>query len=168
MSWHWQWRGGQLQLAGEQLCQPVTSLANSQWLVDEPAFTLQQAEWFYQCWFALETLDWPAEALLAATTDAVARLSFCPGIMSRNFYLQSLQNSVGAMQPSAFSLVELAGEHYALALVLRVHAQDVDLMLLSALATITGKQLLPGQVFNCRFDRLQPYRPNKLQPRLSA
>ena len=165
MSWRWQCSGTQLQLISDDFCQWVTPLQNGQWRCDDAAFTLQHAEWFYQTWFALEPLHWPHSALLAATTDAIARLSFCAGIMSRNFYLKPI---AGHWQPQPLSLVELAGQHYALALVLRVHAGDVDLMLLSPLETITGKQLTAGQVFNCRYDRITPYQPHVDQPRLTA
>ena len=165
-SWHWQRQDGQLLLCGSQLCQPVSQPAGTGWLDADCAFTLEHAQWYYECWYALAELGWPDDAIFAATVDALARLSFSRGIMSRNFYLQAWGEP--AWQPAAWCLVEVFGKHGGLAVVLRTHNEDADVMLLTPVETMNGKQLEHGYTLNCRFDRLRPYRALLTPSRLTA
>lgn len=165
-SWHWQLVDNQLLLCGTSQRQPVTAVNHCGWLFAEPEFTLEHAQWYYECWYALAELSWPDHVLFAATTDAIALLAFSRGILPRNFYLQAWGEHQCQIQP--WQLVEVCGQHPALALVLRVHPNDVDLMLLTPLQSISGKSLSHGQTLNCRFDRLRPYLLKEAPSRLRA
>jgi hypothetical protein len=166
MSWHWHQQAGQLLLSSIHFSHPVNQPAATGWLDADSAFTLEQAQWYYECWYALAELAWPEQAIFAATIDAIARLSFSRGIMSRNFYFEAW--GLKHWQPAPWQLVEVAGRQYGLAIVLRVHNDDVDLMLLTPVETVGGKALEHGYTLNCRFDRLRPFSMAQTPDRLSA
>ncbi len=124
----------------------------------DEAFTLQQAEWFWLCRHALEPLQWPENALLCACIDAVAQLSFTQETGDKSFYLQPV-SSVTPMNGScvtAFSLVQVLGQNYALALVLASDQKQHRVLLLSDLDSLTGRTLPAGRTLLCRPDRLLP------------
>lgn len=166
MSWHWQQQAGQLLLCSAQFRHPVNQQTAADWLNIDTAFTLEQAQWYYECWYALADLGWPDHAIFAATVDALARLSFSRGIMSRNFYFEAWgqQN----WQVPVWQLVEVAGRQCGLAIVLRRHQDDVDLMLLTPVETVAGKLLEHGYTLNCRIDRLRPFCLSQATHRLTA
>jgi hypothetical protein len=86
--------------------------------------------------------------------------------MSRNFYFDAWGQQ--SLQATAWQLVEVAGRQCGLAIVLRSHSDDADLMLLTAVETLSGKALEHGYTLNCRFDRLRPFRLAQTPTRLTA
>lgn len=168
--WHWCWQQNQLYLqtaAGLQrtvvsaAADPVAATG----IVEAGAFTLGQAEIYWQCLFALEPLHWPQDAVFSACVDAVAQLEFVHACAHKSFYLQSQHSRC---HPQAFDLVELCGHNRALALVLQADATQCRLMLLSALDTLTGRQFSAGHSFSSLHDRLTPYYPPQTPLRKSA
>jgi mitochondrial fission protein ELM1 len=154
--WHWCWQQHQLCLqTAAGLHRTVVSHASSNGLAPD-AFTLGQAEMYWQCLFALEPLHWPDSAVFAACIDAVAQREFGRTAPNKSFYLQSQQHN---FHPQAFDLVEVCGHNHALALVLESDANQSRLMLLSALDTLTGRQFSAGHSFCSLHDRLLPYHP---------
>ncbi len=128
-------------------------------------FTLGQAELYWQSLFALETLHWPADAVFAASVDAVAHLEFGVADAHKSFYLQ---NSHSHQHPSPFDLVSLCGKNQALALVLDSSDTQSRLMLLSELETLTGRIFSAGHSFSSLHDRLSLYHPPQTPWRKSA
>lgn len=129
------------------------------------AFTLGQAEIYWQCLFALEPLHWPQHAVFSACVDAVAQLEFAQACAHKSFYLQSQHSRC---HPQPFDLVELCGRNRALAIVLTADASQCRLMLLSELDTLTGRVFHAGHSFSSLHDRLIPYHPPHTPLRKSA
>lgn len=129
------------------------------------AFTLGQAELYWQSLFALESLHWPAEAVFAASVDAVAHLEFGVVDAHKGFYLQP---SHSHQHPAVFDLVQLCGRNQALALVLDATQTQCRLMLLSELESLTGRVFAAGHSFSSLHDRLSLYHPPQTPWRKSA
>ncbi len=161
----WQWH-----LQQEQLCLQTargfhrTPVLCSHSIAQE-AFTLGQAELYWQCLFALESLHWPAEAVFAACVDAVAQLEFGVADAHKSFYLQSIHST---NHPAAFDLVQVSGRNQALALVLESTSTQSRLMLLTELETLTGRIFSAGHSFSSLHDRLSRYHPPQNPWRKSA
>lgn len=133
--------------------------------IAQEAFTLGQAELYWQCLFALEGLNWPPEAVFAACVDAVAQLEFGIADAHKSFYLQTLHSH---HQPAAFDLVQVSGRNQALALVLESSSTQSRLMLLTELETLTGRIFSAGHSFSSLHDRLSIYHPPQNPWRKSA
>jgi hypothetical protein len=163
--WFWCWDKQQMYLhtAADRYASAVSGPASD--LSTPIAFTLGQAELYWQCLFALEPLNWPDNAVFSACVDAVAQLEFGQACAHKSFYLQS-QHSRALPQP--FDLVELSGQNRALALVLAVDTTQSRLMLLSELDTLTGRHFDAGYSFSSLHDRLTPYFPPLSPVRKSA
>lgn len=131
----------------------------------QDAFTLGQAELYWQSLFALEALHWPAEAVFAACIDAVAQLEFGTADAHKSFYLQSMHSHFRA---DAFDIVQLSGRNQALALVLQSTDTQCRLMLLSELETLTGRTFSAGHSFSSLHDRLCLYHPPQTPWRKTA
>lgn len=153
IDWQWHFDNSSLRLRTRQgLLSCSVSVQNAH-LAGSPAFTLQQAEWFWLCRHALEPLGWSDNAVLCACIDAVAQLSFTTERGDKSFYLQAV--STGTLL-AAFSLVQILGQNHALALVLEADNRQSRVMLLSDCDTLTGRTLTAGRTLLCRPDRLLP------------
>ena len=71
--WHWCWQQDQLCLQTSAGLQR-TALCRNSVASAAGAFTLGQAEIYWQCLFALEPLHWPQQSVFSACVDAVAQL----------------------------------------------------------------------------------------------
>ncbi len=167
--WHWCWQQDQLHLQTSAGLQPTalshTAISRSAVAAAADAFTLGQAEIYWQCLFALEPLHWPQQAVFSACVDAVAQLEFGLACAHKSFYLQSQHSRC---HPQPFDLVELCGRNRALAIVLAADTSQCRLMLLSELDTLTGRVFHAGHSFSSLHDRLIPYHPPHTPLRKSA
>jgi hypothetical protein len=166
--WQWCVHQGQLCLKTAQGIHRTPVLCRSD--LPQSDFTLGQAELYWQSLFALESLHWPAEAVFAASVDAVAQLEFAVADAHKSFYLQhsQCQQHQVPFVPAPFNVVHLCGRNQALALVLDATTTQCRLMLLSDLETLTGRILAAGHSFSSLHDRLSLYHPPQTPWRKSA
>lgn len=161
--WQWCLQQNQLCLLTAQGLHRTPVLCQKS--LNPSAFTLGQAELYWQSLFALEVLHWPAEAVFAACIDAVAQLEFGTADAHKSFYLQSMHSRTHA---NPFEIVQLTGRNQALALVLSSTDTQCRLMLLSELETLTGRCFSAGHSFSSLHDRLCPYHPPQTPWRKTA
>lgn len=152
----WQWCRQHDQLCLQTAQAVFRTPLGGEFLPASSAFTLGQAELYWQFFFALEVLHWPAEAVVAACIDAVAQTEFAVADAHKSFYLQSLHNH---FNPAAGDIVQISGRNAALALVLTADDTQSRLMLLTELETLTGRTFAAGHSFSSLHDRLCPYQP---------
>jgi hypothetical protein len=126
-----------------------------QQLVDlaDSHFTLEQAQYYWTFWHALEQLQFSEAACFAASVDALSAQQFVrqTGHKSWGFTPVSQQ-----FQPAIAELVLLTGAVTMLAIVTNSYGTSSQLLLLDSGENLQGKQLLAGQVLVVLNDRLQP------------
>jgi FMN phosphatase YigB (HAD superfamily) len=159
-SWHWLVTD-QLQLDTGVAVQSTPFLSHQLIALEETHFTVEQAQYYWIFWYALEQLQLDEAACFAATVDALCCQQFVrqSGHKSWGFSPVSQQ-----YQPVIAELVFLAGRVAMLAIVTNSYGASSQLLLLDSGENLQGKQLLAGQVMVVLNDRLQPALQQKPTP----
>jgi hypothetical protein len=150
----WQWLvNEQLQLDTGVMVQSTPFLASQLVAIEDKHFTLEQAQWYWTFWHALESLHFSDTACFAAAIDALCCHQFVKqsGHKSWGFSVVSEQ-----YQPEVAELVLLSGKVGMLGIVTNSYGASCQLLLLDSGENLQGKQLLAGQALVVLNDRLQP------------
>ena len=150
----WQWLvNEQLHLDTGDVLQSTPFLHHQLIALADTHFTLEQAQYFWTFWHALETLQFNEAACFAASVDALSAQQFVrqTGHKSWGFTPVSQQ-----YQPTTAELVFVTGTTAMLAIVTNSYGASSQLLLLDSGENLQGKQLLAGQVLVVLNDRLQP------------
>ncbi|MCC5851982.1 MAG: cell division protein ZapC [Alkalimonas sp.] len=120
----------------------------------EQAFTMQDAERYWQLLEVLEQGGLDAEQRLYFTLTALAAINFMRAQGHKSWYFADIANH----RPlHSLQLVELVGQQGVLALVLTTDGQCAQTLLLQPAVTLTGKALAAGTVLRLLTSRLRPY-----------
>ncbi len=150
----WQWLvNEQLQLDTGAVVQSTPFSPQQLNTIEQTHFTLEQAQYYWTFWHALEQLQLDEAACFAATVDALCSQQFVrqTGHKSWGFSPVSQQ-----YQPAIAELVLVAGRVSLLAIVTNSYGASSQLLLLDSGENLQGKQLFAGQVMVVLNDRLQP------------
>lgn len=158
----WQWLvNEQLQLDTGVAVQTTPFFQHQLVAIEDTHFTLEQAQYFWTFWHALEQLQLSEAACFAASVDALCAQQFVrqTGHKSWGFTPVSQQ-----FQPAIAELVFVAGRVAMLAIVTNSYGASSQLLLLDSGENLQGKQLLAGQALVVLNDRLQPAQLQKPTP----
>lgn len=158
----WQWLvNEQLQLDTGVRVQSTPFLSQQLIPIEDTHFTLEQAQWYWTFWHALESLQLDEMACFAAAVDALCCQQFVrqTGHKSWGFTMVSEH-----YQPPVAELVLLCGQVAMLAIVTNCYGASSQLLLLDSGENLQGKQLFAGQALVVLNDRLQPALQQKPVP----
>jgi len=158
----WQWLiTEQLQLDTGAFIQTTPFSLQQLIAIEETHFTLEQAQWYWTFWHALETLQLNESACFAASVDALCCQQFVRQTGHKSWGFVPVSEHY---QPPVAELVLLSGKVAMLAIVTNSYGVSSQLLLLDSGENLQGKQLLAGQALVVLNDRLQPALQQKPLP----
>ncbi len=158
----WQWLvNEQLQLDTGVAVQTTPFSPQQLVTIEETHFTLEQAQYYWTFWHALEQLQLNEAACFAATVDALCCQQFVRQTGHKSWGFSPVSQHY---QPPIAELVFLAGRASMLAMVTNSYGASSQLLLLDSGENLQGKQLFAGQVIVVLNDRLQPALQQKPVP----
>jgi hypothetical protein len=158
----WQWLvNEQLQLDTGVAVQSTPFSLPQLITIEETHFTLEQAQFYWTFWHALEQLQFSEAACFAATVDALCCQQFVRQTGHKSWGFNPVSQH---FQPTIAELVFLAGRASMLAIVTNNYGASSQLLLLDSGENLQGKQLLAGQAIVVLNDRLQPALQQKPTP----
>lgn len=150
----WQWLvAEQLQLDTGVTLQSTPFLSQQLVTIEDTHFTLEQAQWYWTFWHALEQLQFSEAACFAATLDALSAQQFVRQTGHKSWGFTPVSQY---FQPTVAELVLLAGRASMLAIITNSYGASSQLLLLDSGENLQGKQMHAGQVIVVLNDRLQP------------
>lgn len=162
----WQWQAPsqlhpQLQLDTGLFAHQTPFSVQQLVTIDDTHFTLEQAQYYWTFWHALEQLQLNEAACFAAAVDALCCQQFVRQTGHKSWGFTPVSQHY---QPAIAELVLLAGRHAMLAIVTNSYGASRQLLLLDSGENLQGKPLLAGQALVVLNDRLQPALQQKPLP----